>query len=254
VTVLGAILTSERLLPDNPTPLYLRVQSLIREAIGAGQLAAGDALPAERELAAELGVSRVTVRKAIAGLVESGLLLQRRGSGTYIAPTRPRVEQPLSRLTSFTEDMLSRGMVPTVRSLDKSISFPSPEEAMVFGSKLGDRVVRLKRLRLADGVPMAIELAVVPQIFLPDPDLVDLSLYAAFEKLGLRPVRALQRLAAANLMDTEAVLLGVPLNTAALRIERIAYLADGRAIEFTKSFYRGDAYDFVAELSLGDVS
>ncbi|WP_181703940.1 GntR family transcriptional regulator [Chthonobacter albigriseus] len=251
MTALSAILGSERFTQDDPAPLYLRLQSAIREAVGAGSLAPGDALPPERELASELGISRVTVRKALAGLVEAGILQQRRGSGTYVAPTPHRMEQPLSRLTSFTEDMRARGFRPTVQVIDRRVSLPSPEEAMVFGLKVGERVTRLHRLRLADGVPMAIEMAVVPQAFLPDPDLVDQSLYAVLEARGIRPVRALQRLAATNIAATEAALLEVPVGSATLRIERVSYLADGRVVEFTRSYYRGDAYDFVAELNLG---
>lgn len=251
MSAVAAILGSERFRASDPAPLYLRLQSAIREAVGAGRLSPGDALPPERELAAELGISRVTVRKALAGLVDAGLLMQRRGSGTFVAQPLHRVEQPLSRLTSFSEDMRARGLEPTVHIIDRAVSLPSTEEAMVFGLKVGERVSRLHRLRLADGVPMAIELAVVPQALLPDPAAVDRSLYMVLEQRGIRPVRAMQRLSAANLAEVEAERLQVPVGSAALRIERISYTADGRVVEFTRSFYRGDAYDFVAELNLG---
>lgn len=251
MTALSAILGTERFSPDDPAPLYLRLQSAIRDAVDAGSLAPGDALPPERELAAELGISRVTVRKALAGLVAAGLLTQKRGSGTYVAQAPQKVEQPLSRLTSFSEDMRARGLTPTVRILDRTVSLPSPEEAMTFGLKVGERVSRLHRLRLADGVPMAIELASVPQAYLPDPAAVDGSLYLTLEERGIRPVRALQRLTAANIGAAEAALLDVQPGSAVLKIERVSYLADGRVVEYTRSFYRGDAYDFVAELNLG---
>jgi GntR family transcriptional regulator len=251
MTALAAILGVERFTVEGSAPLYLRLQSAIREAVSEGALVPGDALPPERELASELGISRVTVRKALAGLVEAGLLMQRRGSGTYVAHAPRKLEQPLSRLTSFSEDMRARGLKPTVRVIDRAVSLPTPEEAMVFGLKVGERVSRLRRLRLADDVPMAIENAVVPQVFLPDPGAVEQSLYLALDARGIRPVRALQRLSAANLADGDAELLAVPPGSAALRITRVSYLADGRVVEFTRSFYRGDAYDFVAELNLG---
>jgi GntR family transcriptional regulator len=245
------LFTSEKLSAGDPAPLYLRLESLIRSAIEGGQLVAGDALPPEREIATDLGISRVTVRKAFEMLVNAGLLQQRRGSGTFVAAPVRKVEQPLSRLSSFTEDIRARGRTPSVRVIDRVVGSPTPEEVMALGLPLGHRVSRLGRLRLADGVPMAIERATIPEMFLPDPGLVGTSLYAALEARGVRPVRALQRLAAANLGETEADLLAVPVGAAALRIERLAYLADGRVVEFTKSFYRGDAYDFVAELTLG---
>lgn len=251
MTALAAILGPDRFAAEGSAPLYLRLQSAIREAVGAGDLVPGAALPPERELAAELGISRVTVRKALAGLVEAGLLTQRRGSGTYVAERGRRLEQPLSRLTSFTEDMAVRGLTASVRVLGRTVSQPSPEESMALGLHVGDRVSRLHRLRLAGGEPFAIELASLPQTYLPDPEQVESSLYKVLETLGVRPVRAMQRIAAANLGAAEARLLEVPEGAAALRIERVSYLADGRVVEFTRSFYRGDAYDFVAELNLG---
>jgi GntR family transcriptional regulator len=233
----------------SPTPLYLQLQHLIREAVRTGTLVAGEALPSERDLASELGVSRVTVRKAIAGLVEQGLLVQRWGSGTFIASER-RVEQPLSRLSSFTDDMRARGMKPSAMILQRTTGPAAPNESMALNLSPGAPVSRIHRLRLADEVPMAIENAVVPQRFLPDPQLVDGSLYAALGARGLMPSRALQRLHAVLLDKDQARLLKVPSGSPALYIERRSFLATGEAIEFTSSYYRGDAYDFVAELTL----
>lgn len=251
MTALAALLGPDRFGGDDPAPLYLRLQAAIRDAVSSGDLTPGDALPPERELAAELKISRVTVRKALAGLVEAGLLTQRRGSGTYVAQAPRKVEQPLSRLTSFTEDMRARGLAPTVRVLSQVVTPPSPEEAMALGLKIGEEVSRLSRLRLADGVPMAIEHASLPVAYLPDPAAVGDSLYRTLEARGIRPVRAMQRLSACTLGPAEAAILDVAPGSAALRIARVAYLADGRIVEYTRSFYRGDAYDFVAELNLG---
>lgn len=234
----------------DPAPLYLRLQKHIRGAIQRGDLQPLDALPGERDIAEAFGVSRVTVRKALSALVESGLLRQRQGSGTFVAPAVRKVEQPLSRLTSFSEDMRLRGLEPTVEWLGREVSLPSPVEAMRLMLSPSEKVSRLRRLRLAGGVPMAIELATVPARYLPDPDLVGHSLYAVLEAGGVRPVRALQRLSAANLAAEDAALLGVATGAAALAIERVSFLASHQPVEFTQSWYRGDAYDFVAELSL----
>ncbi len=233
------------------TPLYLRLQEQIKAAIQAGSLKPLEALPGERDIAEAFAVSRVTVRKAIAGLVEQGLLTQRQGSGTFVAARPPeRVELPLSRLTAFTEDMRLRGMVASVRWLDRTVSLASPQDAMRLSLSPGDSVVRLRRLRLANDIPMAIECATVPTRFLPDPESVDTSLYAALEARGALPVRALQRLHAANLSPEEAALLEVASGSAVLAIDRLSYLDTGLPVEFTQSLYRGDAYDFVAELNL----
>jgi GntR family transcriptional regulator len=230
-------------------PLYLQLKALIQSAIHDGRLRANDALPSEREIASMLDISRVTVRKALTDLVEEGILTQRRGSGTFVTSGATRVEQRLSRLTSFTEDMLARGLTPSVRWLLKAVAPPTPEEAMVLGLSTGERVVRLRRLRLADNQPMALEQAVVAARLLPNPEAIGSSLYAALDASGIRPVRALQRLSAESLGEEEAQILGVEPGAPALYIERISYLRDGRPVEFTKSHYRGDAYDFVVELT-----
>jgi GntR family transcriptional regulator len=230
-------------------PLYLRLKALIQAAIHDGRLRANDALPSEREIATMLDISRVTVRKALTDLVEEGVLTQRRGSGTFVTSGATRVEQRLSRLTSFTEDMLARGLTPSVRWLLKTIAPPTPEEAMVLGLSTGERVIRLRRLRLANDQPMALEQAVVPARLLPNPEAIGSSLYVALDAAGVRPVRALQRLSAESLDAEDAQVLGVAPGAPALHIERISYLKDGRPVEFTKSHYRGDAYDFVVELT-----
>lgn len=247
----GGLFGDAALDASDPTPLYLRLQHRIRGAIERGALKPRDALPGERDIAETLGVSRVTVRKAIGGLVAAGLLEQRQGSGTFVALKPRRMEQALSRLTSFTEDMRLRGLAPSIRVLRCEISPPSPQEAMHLLLSPQDKVSRLGRLRLAGGIPMAIELATLPQRLLPDPAAVGPSLYAALDAAGIRPVRALQRLSASNLTPNDAALLDVPPGAAALAFERISFLPGGEPIEFTKSWYRGDAYDFVAELSLG---
>ncbi len=229
-------------------PLYLQLQRRIAEAIASGRLAPGDSLPAERDMAAMTGLSRVTVRNAIQSLVASGQLVQRRGSGTFVAPRVERLEQALSLLTSFTEDMARRGRSVDSQWLSRRIDAPAPEEVMALGLGAGDRVARLERVRRSDGVPLAIERASIPASVLPDPMVVDTSLYAVLETVSSRPIRAVQRISAANLSPRDAELLGVPPGAAGLRIERIGYLASGRVVEFTRSLYRGDAYDFAVEL------
>jgi GntR family transcriptional regulator len=231
-------------------PLYLQLQRRIADAMLRGVLAPGASLPAERDIAAITGLSRVTVRKAIEALVAQGALLQRRGSGTFVAPRVERLEQALSVLTSFTEDMARRGKSVESVWISRSIQFPAPEEVMALGLGAGDRVSRLERVRRSDGVPLAIERASIPTGILPDPEAVGTSLYAMLDTLGHRPVRAVQRISAANLGPRDAELLGVAPGAAGLRIERIGYLASGRVVEFTRSVYRGDAYDFAVELKL----
>ncbi len=235
-------------------PLYLQLHRRIAEAIDTGKLKPGDSLPPEREMAAMTGLSRVTVRKGVEALVASGQLVQKRGSGTYVAPQLRKLEQALSLLTSFTEDMARRGRTVESVVLSRSLNSPSPEEVMALGLGLGDRVARLERVRTSDGLPLAIERASLPEEILPNPDAVGASLYAYLDGQGLRPVRAVQRISATNLSPRDATLLDVPPGTAGLRIERVSYLPNGMVVEFTRSIYRGDAYDFAVELKLAEPS
>jgi GntR family transcriptional regulator len=235
-------------------PLYLQLKRWIEDAIKRGHINPGDALPSERDLAQRAEVSRVTVRKAVQQLVQDGILVQRHGSGTFVAPETQRVEQSLSQLTSFTEDMARRGMAVRAEWLDRGIYAPSPEETMILGLGAGEQVSRIARLRLTGDMPLAIERASLSATILPDPLELGASLYKHLDRSGLRPVRAIQRIRAAGIPEADAHLLQVATGSAGLHIERVSYLASGRVIEFTRSIYRGDTYDFVAELRLGDAS
>lgn len=226
--------------------LYQRLARGLRAAIEQGVVRAEDPLPAERDLATDFAVSRITVRKALDALVAEGLLVRRHGAGTFVAG---RVEKQFAKLSSFTEDMAARGRAVTSRWLQRGEGTASPDESMTLGLGPGSAVYRFHRLRCADGMPMAIEMSTVPGFALANADAVDDSLYLALEATGNRPVRALQRLRAVLFDAEQAALLGMDAGAAGLFIERRGFGEDGRAIEATRSWYRGDAYDFVAELS-----
>lgn len=228
-----------------PTPRYLQLATALRRLIRRGILRPGDALRSERDLAALTGFARVTVRHAIEELLREGILSRRHGSGTYVAR---RMEQPLSVLAGFSEDIRTRGARPGSVWLSRDIGPPTPDEALALGVRPHELVVRLQRVRTADDEPLAIENAVVPAAFLPSPDLVTTSLYAALAEQGHRPADGVQRLHAALATPEEARLLDVLVGSAILRIERRSFLANGRPVEFTTSSYRGDRYDFVATL------
>jgi GntR family transcriptional regulator len=132
--------------------------------------------------------------------------------------------------------------------LMKTYAVASAEEARVLELDATACVLRLGRVRLASGEPLAIEHAIVPAEFLPDLEGLGDSLYAALEARGLRPVSGTQKVRASLATPTEAGLLSIAEKSELLRIERITRLADGRPVEFTRSAYRGDRYDFVSEL------
>jgi GntR family transcriptional regulator len=251
MTSVSAFLSPSDLQSAGTGPLYMKLQQALEGAIKSGRLKSGEALPPERDLAEYANISRVTVRKAVDELVREGFLVRRHGSGTFVAKPMAKVEQPLSRLTSFTEDMSRRGLSTRAEWLERGLFTPSPDEMVMLGLPAGGLVARLGRLRIADDNPLAIERAAISAEFLPDPESVGDSLYAALEKRDVRPVRAIQRLSACNIKEQDAALLDVVPGSAGLAIQRISYLPSGKVVELTRSLYRGDAYDFVAELTLG---
>ena len=230
----------------DPQPLYLQLQKLLRDAISGALVAQDEAIPTERDLAEEFAVSRITVRKAVDALVDEGLLARRRGAGTFVIGRR--VEKSFSKLSSFSEDMRSRGRSPHSVWVGRSSGAVTPEEALSLGLSPGSMVYRFSRVRFADGRSMALEQSTIPAYCLPSADAVEESLYEALERNGHRPVRALQRLRAIAFTPQQAEALGTEAGAPGLFIERIGFLADGRAAEFTQSHYRGDSYDVVAEL------
>jgi GntR family transcriptional regulator len=242
-----ALAQAMRKLADTSSlPLYQQLQRALRETIEQRAFGADEALPAERQLAAELGISRITVRKAIDGLVDEGMLVRRPGSGNFI---NTRIEKNFAKLTSFSEDMRSRGRAPRSVWLKRTSGSVTPDEAMRLRLSPGAPVYRFHRIRYADEVPMCVEYATIAASALPSLEAVGVSMYEALEAAGNRPVRALQRLSAILLSAEQAQLLQCREGDAGLCVERLGFLRDGSAIEFCRSIFRGDMYDFVAELS-----
>ena len=237
-------------LGSNGGPRYVQLRQRLEAGIESGVLAPNSSLPPEREIAEITKLSRVTVRKAIQELVREGLIEQRQGSGSFIRERINRMEQSLSHLTSFTEDMARRGMGTTSRWLERGVFLATQKEVAALDLPDDTEVARIYRLREAGGRPMALERAALPLDILPNPLEVTTSLYEVLERLGHRPVRAVQKISAINLEAPEAELLNVAEGSAGLSIERTSFLASGRVAELTQSLYRGDAYDFVAELRL----
>lgn len=245
-------LNPDQWLSASSGPRYLQLRRHIEKGIKNGELAPDSHLPAEREIALTTGLSRVTVRKAVETLVSDGLIIQRRGSGSFVASAIQKVEQSLSHLSSFTEDMARRGMEVESKWLERGLFMPSPQEVLKLGLGLNDSVARIARLRIANGLPLAIERASLSPDLMPNPLQVETSLYEYLGRDGHRPVRAIQHISATNLETDDAALLEVEVGAAGLKIERTSYLASGRVVEFTQSIYRGDAYDFVAELRISE--
>ena len=230
---------------DEATPLYMQLAQRLREHIDGGGIDPGSALPSERELSEMAGLSRVTVRKGIKQLIDEGVVISKHGSGTFVAR---RIETAGAKLNSFSDDTRSRGQDPGVVWIYKSYALATEEEAAVLEVPPDVRVARLGRVRLAGDEPLAIEHAVIPAMFMPDLDALGDSLYQALDVHGFRPTSGTQRIRASLATETEAGILSVRQHSEVLRIERRTRIPDGRIVDFTRSVYRGERYEFVTDL------
>jgi GntR family transcriptional regulator len=212
-------------------------------------LAVGQTIPSERQLTNDLGVSRLTVRAALDELVRDGYLERRHGSGTYV--TEPKIAQPLS-LTSFSDDMRRRGMVPGSRTLELTTTLAGARLGARLGVSPEARLVRVKRLRLADSKPMAMEVLHVPESLVPGltrADFQDHSFYELLrERYDIVIASGTQTIEPTVTSEEESEVLGVPLHTPAFLFERTTVSESGRIVEFVRSIYRGDRYRLVADL------
>ena len=231
---------------DDLTAKHERLTEALRTSVQQGFLRPGAAIPGERTLAERLDISRTTVRRAIKTLVDERLLVQRPGARTSVAR---RVKKPVSLFTGFSQDMRARGLRPGNIWLGRETRPALPAEAFELSLSPGAPVCRFHRLRTADDVAMALETSIVPARFLPDPSLVDDSLYAALAKRGTVPVRALQRMRATVAGHAEADRLGVSPGAPLLDMERRCFNEAGDTVEFCHGLYRGDLYDLLVELS-----
>ena len=210
----------------------------------------GQAIPSERQLTQEIGVSRLTVRAAIDELVRDGYLDRRHGSGTYV--TEPKIAQPLT-LTSFSEEMRRRGMVPGSRTLELTITSAGARLARRLQVSPEEPLVRVKRLRLADSEPMAMEVLHIPEALVPGLTKADLENRSFYELLAERYEIVIgsgtQTIEPTVTNEEESEVLGVPLHTPAFLFERTTVSESGRIVEFVRSIYRGDRYRLVADLT-----
>jgi GntR family transcriptional regulator len=213
------------------------------------QLGVGDAIPSERQLSNDLAMSRLTVRAALDDLVREGYLIRRRGSGTFVS--EPKIAQELT-MTSFTEDMKRRGMVPSSKTLELRVGPAGARLGRVFHVSPSEPIVAVKRLRLADGETMAIETLHVRESRVPGLSAADLEEHSFYELLRDRYnvviVGGTQTVEPTVTNEEESEELGVPLHSPALLLERTTRDARDEVVEFVRSLYRGDRYRLVTEL------
>lgn len=236
--------------PDR-NPLYAKVELALAADISAGTLAPGTQLPPEDRLIARFGVSRTTVRKAIENLVARGLVEIRRGKGTFVA--QRRITQELTELTGFVEDMQALGRMPTARLVDTQTLPADADVARQLALPQGSLVMRIRRVRLADGVAVSFDETYLPRDIGEKVATHDLDAEPIFslleDKYALPLTEADYRLEAITAPPEVAHALGIDPGSAIFLIERTSYTEAHRPIDYEKLYYRGDLISFVTRLA-----
>jgi GntR family transcriptional regulator len=224
-----------------------QVRTSLEELIAT--LSPGEPLPVERDLARDLGVARMTLRRAVDRLVAERRLIRRQGSGTFVAA--PKVTQRLTA-TSFSADMRARGLRPGGHSVFARVAPAGGMRASLLGVSPHVNVLHVRRLRMADDQPMALEDLHVPSEIAPGltgDDLENTSFYELLAQRYETPiVSGTQTVEPCLITAEEAELLGVGAGAPAFLFERTSRTADGRVAEFVRSIYRGDRYRIVVDI------
>ena len=232
------------------SPLYSRVETVLASEIAEGALKIGDQLPTEDSLVARFGVSRITIRRAIQNLVNRSLVEIRRGKGTFVAA--PKITQELTELSGFVEDMHAVGRKPTARVIGKETVAADATVASQLALTKGERVVRIRRVRLADGIPLSFD-----ETFLPlkigkkiiTNDLKVEPIFSLLErKYDVPLIEAEYKLDAVAAGSEVAAALKIEQRSPVFRIERTSYSTGGRPVDYERLHYRGDLAQFVTRL------
>jgi GntR family transcriptional regulator len=232
---------------------YRQVADALAAEIAAGRLKAGDQVPSERVIAEERGISRMTARQALRHLAGRGVVQARVGQGTFVGV--PPIQQELATLTGFTEEIERQGRAAGSLLVEATCEGAEAEVAQALGLTQGVKVWRIKRVRLVDGEPVALETTHIAADLTPGlldrEDLGRSSLYATLRRhYGLQPASAEQTLAAGLADHNVALPLGLSVGAAVLQLTRLTHDAGGRAFEFVRSVYRGDVFVMKVRLNL----
>lgn len=229
------------------TPRYIKIHNEIQSRIEKGYWQVGQRIPAERELAQEFMVSRMTLRQALQTLVDEGILERRIGAGTFVA--QRKIQDKMSGITSFTELTRRQGKVPSSQTVSYLVTEPSLSEAEKLELAENQKILRMERIRFADDEPICFEVAALPFDMVADyrQSQVTTSLYQTLADDGLRIGRAQQTVSATVASERIAELLKVKRGSAILMLRQVTTLKDGRPFEYVRTHYAGDRFEFYLE-------
>lgn len=228
-------------------PMYLQIAEDVRASVTNGDYRPGQVLPAEREFMERFSVSRVTVRRALKELVDESLLESRQGSG-YVVQSLSHLNQPLNRVTSFSEDCLSRGLTPGSILISRKSGKSTAEESAHFGVPQGTEVLRVRRVRTGSGEPLLVEHATLLASTAPPWPWPQGSLYLAMKEANTLPVRVQQQYVPVLADKSLAKRLDVSEDSPLMLVIRAGYAADNSPVEYSHCWFRPDRWTFAHEI------
>lgn len=226
-------------------PSEIQFFNYLKQLVIAGQWQADDFLPSADEFAAQSELMPSVIQTAFNMLAQECWIVRREG-GYQITP---KINQPITRLTGFSELIRARGFTPNSIWLKREICIPNREEQWRLDLNIGDKIARLERIRLANDVAIGYECTSLPASLLPEPQQVEHSLYTCLAANQLSIGRAVEEVGAEMCNPAMAIQCGLTSGQAMLRLTRVAYLPDGRPLELTQSYFRSDYYHYEVELS-----
>ena len=237
----------------NRLPLYSQVEDALAARIASGELPSGCQLPPEESLVGEFNVSRTTIRTTIQNLIRRGFVEIRRGKGTFVV--QPKIVQELTELTGFVEDMQVLGSHATARVLDKNVVPASVSVARHLALPLGTPIVQIRRVRLADGVPLSFDETYLPEELgrkVMEDDLESEPIFSLLEQRYGTPLLEAEYLLEASIADADvATALAVSVGSPIFLIERTSYSTNRQPVDYEKLHYRGDYIRFKTRLARG---
>ena len=238
----------------SPIPLHIQVEEALKDRIVRRTLKPGDLVPGDLQLCGQFGVSRTTVRQALAELAREGLVVRERGRGTFVAPPK-LTERAFERLSGFFEDMVALGHPPVSQVLRQQVGNADEKVAARLNLEPGAPIVEIERLRFVEDEPVVLTTTYLPHTLVPGLETADLTRRSLYEYLqtefGMSLARGRRTIEAVAADTRQATLLGVRKGSPLVFLQSVSYLADDRPIEFYLAFHRGDRSRFEVELMRG---
>ncbi|EHJ52043.1 GntR family transcriptional regulator [Streptococcus macacae] len=228
-------------------PAYIRIHDHIKKEIDKSLWKIGDRLPSERDLADQFKVSRMTLRQAITLLVDEGILERRIGSGTYVASSR--VQEKMTGTTSFTQIVSSQGKIPSTKVISYQRVHPNEQETGFLNIKPNSYVIRMKRVRYADDLPVVFEITAIPERIIKNFKKEDITehFFQTLTDNGFVIDKSQQTISARNADEQTAHFLEISKGQAVLSLTQVSYFEDGIPFEYVRSQYVGERFEFYLE-------